>query len=78
MRRPVEPANPIGSLKDSHDRYASIEIRRLLQHMEAYRGLAILTRNRNHQIDQAFLGRVHTDRSLPNRGAFADQEGLSV
>ena len=28
-------------VKDSHDRYANIEVSYLLQRMEAYRGLAI-------------------------------------
>jgi hypothetical protein len=32
-------------VKDSHDRYANIEVSYLLQRMEAYRGLAILTTN---------------------------------
>src|SRR5262249_32906735 len=32
-------------VKDSHDRYANIEVGYLLQRMEAYRGLAILTSN---------------------------------
>ena len=33
-------------VKDSHDRYANIEVSYLLQRMEAYRGLAMLTTNR--------------------------------
>ena len=32
-------------VKDSHDRYANIEINYLLQRMESYRGLAILATN---------------------------------
>ena len=32
-------------VKDSHDRYANLEVAYLLQRMEAYRGLAILTTN---------------------------------
>ena len=32
-------------VRDSHDRYANIEVSYLLQRMEAYRGLAILTTN---------------------------------
>src|SRR5204863_9938553 len=32
-------------VKDSHDRYANIEVSYLLQRMEQYRGLAILTTN---------------------------------
>ena len=45
-------------VKDSHDRYANIEVSYLLQRMEAYRGLAILTTNRKSAIDQAFMRRI--------------------
>ena len=45
-------------VKDSHDRYANIEVSYLLQRMEAYRGLAILTTNRKSAMDQAFLRRI--------------------
>jgi len=45
-------------VKDSHDRYANIEVSYLLQRMEAYRGLAILTTNMRHSIDTAFLRRL--------------------
>jgi hypothetical protein len=45
-------------VKDSHDRYANIEISYLLQRMEAYRGLAILTTNQKSALDQAFLRRL--------------------
>ena len=45
-------------VKDSHDRYANIEVSYLLQRMEAYRGLAILTTNLKHAIDPAFLRRI--------------------
>ncbi|HBB31401.1 MAG TPA: ATPase [Cyanobacteria bacterium UBA8803] len=45
-------------VKDSHDRYANIEVGYLLQRMEAYRGLAILTTNLKTSIDQAFLRRI--------------------
>jgi len=45
-------------VKDSHDRYANIEVSYLLQRMEAYRGLAILTTNRKFALDQAFLRRI--------------------
>src|SRR5207253_4073119 len=42
-------------VKDSHDRFASIEVSYLLQRMEAYRGLAILTTNMKDALDPAFL-----------------------
>ncbi|MBW4686854.1 MAG: AAA family ATPase [Komarekiella atlantica HA4396-MV6] len=45
-------------VKDSHDRYANIEVSYLLQRMEAYRGLAILTTNLRGAIDSAFLRRI--------------------
>ena len=45
-------------VKDSHDRYANIEVSYLLQRMEAYRGLAILTTNMKSALDTAFLRRL--------------------
>ncbi|MEB3292235.1 MAG: ATP-binding protein [Synechococcales bacterium] len=45
-------------VKDSHDRYANMEVAYLLQRIEAYRGLAILTTNLKDSIDQAFLRRI--------------------
>ena len=45
-------------VKDSHDRYANIEVNYLLQRMEDYRGLAILATNRKSDLDQAFLRRL--------------------
>jgi len=45
-------------VKDSHDRYANIEVSYLLQRMEDYRGLAILTTNMKSALDKAFLRRI--------------------
>ncbi|MEN6375917.1 MAG: ATP-binding protein [Smithella sp.] len=45
-------------VKDSHDRYANIEVSYLLQRMESYRGLAILTTNMKEALDKAFLRRI--------------------
>ena len=45
-------------VRDSHDRYANIEVSYLLQRMEAYRGLAILTTNLKAALDTAFLRRL--------------------
>lgn len=45
-------------VKDSHDRYSNIEVSYLLQRMEAYRGLAILTTNMKSALDKAFLRRI--------------------
>jgi hypothetical protein len=47
-----------GEVKDSHDRYANIEVSYLLQRMEAYRGLAILTTNLKSALDAAFHRRL--------------------
>ncbi len=55
-------------VKDSHDRYANIEINYLLQRMEEYRGLAILATNRKSSLDRAFLRRLRflVDFPFPN------------
>jgi DNA polymerase III delta prime subunit len=45
-------------VKDSHDRYANIEVSYLLQRMESYRGLAILTTNLKSALDPAFVRRL--------------------
>ncbi len=45
-------------VKDSRDRYANMEVSYLLQRMESYRGLAILTTNLKDSIDAAFLRRI--------------------
>jgi hypothetical protein len=45
-------------VKDSHDRYANIEVNYLLQLMENYSGLAILATNRQQSVDRAFLRRL--------------------
>jgi SpoVK/Ycf46/Vps4 family AAA+-type ATPase len=56
-------------VKDSHDRYANIEISYLLQRMEAYRGLAILTTNMRSALDRAFLRRIGFMVQFPFPGA---------
>ncbi|GAB1543813.1 ATP-binding protein [Scytonema sp. NUACC21] len=45
-------------VKDSHDRYANMEVSYLLQRIESYQGLAILTTNLKDSIDTAFLRRI--------------------
>lgn len=45
-------------VKDSHDRHANIEVSYLLQRLEQYRGLCILTTNMRDNIDEAFLRRI--------------------
>ena len=45
-------------VQNSHDRHANVEVSYLLQRMEAYQGLAILTTNLKSALDQAFLRRI--------------------
>jgi len=45
-------------VRDSHDRFANIELDYLLQRMEVYHGLAILATNRKSALDRAFLRRL--------------------
>jgi hypothetical protein len=45
-------------VKDAHDRYANLEVAYLLQRIEAYRGLAVLTTNLKENLDAAFLRRL--------------------
>jgi hypothetical protein len=55
-------------VKDSHDRYANIEINYLLQRMEAFGGLAILATNMKSSLDQAFMRRLRFVVNLPFPG----------
>jgi ATPase family associated with various cellular activities (AAA) len=45
-------------VRDSHDRYANIEVNYLLQRMESYQGLAVLATNLRAALDPAFLRRL--------------------
>jgi SpoVK/Ycf46/Vps4 family AAA+-type ATPase len=54
-----------GDVKDSHDRYANIEVGYLLQRMETYRGLAVLTTNLKSTIDRAFQRRLRFIVNFP-------------
>ncbi len=55
-------------VKDSHDRYANIEINYLLQRMESFGGLAILATNMKSALDPAFMRRLRfiVDFQFPN------------
>jgi hypothetical protein len=55
-------------VKDSHDRYANIEVNYLLQRMEAYAGLAILATNMKGALDQAFMRRLRFIVNFPIPG----------
>ena len=61
-------------VKDSHDRYANIEVGYLLQRMEAYRGLAILTTNLKSALDPSFLRRIRFVVQFPRPDAAARRE----
>lgn len=55
-------------VKDSHDRYANIEINYLLQRMESFSGLAILATNMKASLDTAFLRRLRFVVNFPYPG----------
>jgi len=54
-----------GEINDSRDRYANIEVGYLLQRMEAYQGLAILTTNLKSSLDRAFQRRLRFIVNFP-------------
>jgi SpoVK/Ycf46/Vps4 family AAA+-type ATPase len=57
-------------VRDSHDRYANIEISYLLQKMEEYQGISILATNLRQNLDDAFMRRVQAVVEFP----FPDEE----
>lgn len=52
-------------VRDSHDRYANIEISYLLQRMEEYDGIVILATNLHKNMDEAFVRRMHFTVEFP-------------
>ena len=52
-------------VRDAHDRYANVEISYLLQKMEEYDGLVILTSNLSQNMDEAFVRRMHFTVEFP-------------
>jgi hypothetical protein len=52
-------------VRDAHDRYANVETAYLLQRLEAYEGLAVLTTNLKGNIDEAFLRRLDCVMEFP-------------
>ncbi|NEO83259.1 MAG: ATP-binding protein [Spirulina sp. SIO3F2] len=58
----------------SHDRHANLEVSYLLQRMEAYQGLAILTTNLKESLDQAFIRRLRFILNFPYPQAAARAE----
>jgi hypothetical protein len=55
-------------VKDSHDRYANIEVNYLLQRLESFHGLAILATNMKSALDSAFLRRIRFVVNFPFPG----------
>jgi hypothetical protein len=52
-------------VRDSHDRYANIEISYLLQKMEEYQGVSILATNLRQNLDEAFVRRLQAMVEFP-------------
>jgi SpoVK/Ycf46/Vps4 family AAA+-type ATPase len=52
-------------VRDSHDRYANVEISYLLQRMEAYNGVTILATNLRANLDEAFTRRLQFSVDFP-------------
>jgi SpoVK/Ycf46/Vps4 family AAA+-type ATPase len=57
-------------VRSSNDRYANLEVNYLLQRLDAFEGIAILTTNSGSTIDQAFKRRLSFRLSFP----FPDEE----
>jgi hypothetical protein len=55
-------------VRDSHDRYANIEVSYLLARLEDFRGVALLATNMRHALDDAFLRRLRFIVTFPFPG----------
>jgi hypothetical protein len=55
-------------VRDSHDRYANVEVGYLLQRLESYEGVAILATNFRKNMDEAFVRRLHFTVEFPFPG----------
>lgn len=62
-------------VKSSHDRHANVEVAYLLQRMERYDGIAVLTTNLRNNLDEAFTRRLDVILSFPEPGV-ADRRAL--
>ncbi|MBL8741654.1 MAG: ATP-binding protein [Myxococcales bacterium] len=58
-------------VKDAHDRYANVEVAYLLQRMESFDGMSVLTTNLRNNIDTAFIRRLRyvVEFPVPDRAA---------
>ena len=61
-------------VSDAHDRYANLETAYLLQRLETFGGLAVLTTNLRHNIDAAFLRRMDFVVDFPTPDEAARRE----
>jgi len=52
-------------VKDAHDRFAKLEVSYLLNRLEAYRGVAILSINKRSSVDDAFIRRIRYIVNFP-------------
>jgi hypothetical protein len=52
-------------VRDSHDRYANIEVAYLLQRLETFDGLAVLSTNLRSNVDEAFARRIDSIIEFP-------------
>jgi hypothetical protein len=62
-------------VRDSHDRYANVEVSYLLQKMEEHEGIAILATNLRQHLDDAFVRRLSSVVEFPFPDA-ADRERI--
>ena len=53
------------AVRDSHDRYANLEVSYLLQRLETFNGIAIVTTNAREAIDAAFVRRMRFVVTFP-------------
>ncbi len=60
-----------GEVKEARDRWANIEVNYLLQRVEEYAGVVILTTNFRQNMDPAFLRRIHVTVDFPRPDAQA-------
>jgi SpoVK/Ycf46/Vps4 family AAA+-type ATPase len=53
-------------VSDANDKYANVETSYLLQRMESYDGVVVMTTNYASNIDSAFLRRIHVSVEFPH------------
>ena len=66
--RPTRCSASARRCRDARDRYANLEVAYLLQRVETYTGVVILTTNLRQDVDQAFLRRIDYAIDFPMPG----------